>query len=88
MAVDSGSNALWLWLLFPAIYLAGTLIRGPMVDWYHYPFLDPRGEGGFPSVAPYSVGVLILFLGVGWFVRWRADATATERNVSVETEEV
>ena len=88
MAVDSGSNALWLWLLFPAIYLAGTLIRGPMVDWYPYPFLDPRGEGGFPSVAAYSVGVLILFLEVGRFVRWWADAKATERNVSVETEEV
>jgi hypothetical protein len=81
-------NALWLWLLYPAIYLAVTLIRGPMVDWYPYPFLDPRGEGGFPSVAAYSVGVLILFLGVGWFVRWWADAKATERNVSVETEEV
>jgi hypothetical protein len=59
-----------------------------MVDWYPYPFLDPRGDGGYPSVAAYSLGVLIVFLGVGWFLRWWADARATERNGPVEFAEV
>lgn len=33
------------WLLFPLVYGVYTLIRGPIVDWYPYPFLDPRAQG-------------------------------------------
>jgi len=33
------------WLVFPAVYGAYSLIRGPIVDWYPYPFLDPRQQG-------------------------------------------
>lgn len=33
------------WLLFPVIYAVYTLIRGPIVDWYPYPFMDPRHQG-------------------------------------------
>src|SRR3546814_6670143 len=32
------------WLLFPVIYAVYTLIRGPIVDWYPYPFMDPRHQ--------------------------------------------
>lgn len=66
-------SSLWIWLAFPALYLTVTLIRGPIVDWYPYPFLDPRGDGGYPSVAVYTVGVLLVFLAVGTFLRWWAD---------------
>lgn len=34
-----------VWLAFPLVYGIYTLIRGPFVDWYPYPFLDPRGQG-------------------------------------------
>lgn len=34
-----------MWLVFPLGYTAYTLARGPVVDWYPYPFLDPRIEG-------------------------------------------
>ncbi|MBT2532302.1 Pr6Pr family membrane protein [Arthrobacter sp. ISL-48] len=34
-----------LWLGFPLLYLAYSLVRGPIVDWYPYPFLDPRVDG-------------------------------------------
>ena len=33
------------WLVFPLAFVAYSLIRGPIVDWYPYPFLDPRPHG-------------------------------------------
>ncbi|MGH9894794.1 MAG: Pr6Pr family membrane protein, partial [bacterium] len=45
------TGVLWSWLVFPAVYLAYSLLRGPSAGWYPYPFLDPRLEGGFPRVA-------------------------------------
>jgi hypothetical protein len=62
-----------IWLAFPVLYFAVTLIRGPMEDWYPYPFLDPRGDGGYGVVAGYSVAVVLVFLGVGVFLRWWAN---------------
>src|SRR5689334_7016109 len=34
-----------VWLVFPLAYLAYSLIRGPIVDWYPYPFLDASVKG-------------------------------------------
>lgn len=44
------------WLSYPAVYGAYTLIRGPIVDWYPYPFIDPR-EQGYVSLV---IGLVIL----------------------------
>lgn len=52
-------NALW-WLIFPGLYLVYSLIRGPIVDWYPYPFLDPR-EHGYAQVALFGLGVAVVF---------------------------
>ncbi|PWV75803.1 hypothetical protein SAMN05421630_10719 [Prauserella marina] len=41
------------WLAFPAAYLVITLVRGPIIHWYPYPFLDP-GEEGYGTVAIMS----------------------------------
>jgi hypothetical protein len=75
-------SAPFLWLIFPAAFLAVTLIRGPIADFYPYPFLDPR-EIGYLGVAGYSVGILALFLAVGFFLRWwgneRGQALAASR---------
>ena len=49
------------WLIFPALYLVYTLIRGLVVRWYPYPFLDPARVGGYGGVALYSIGILIVF---------------------------
>jgi hypothetical protein len=46
------------WLIFPVVYLVYSLIRGPIADWYHYPFLDPNLDGGAGKVA-ITVVVLI-----------------------------
>lgn len=50
-------STLW-WIAFPVIYLAYSLVRGPFVGWYPYPFLDP-GEGGYAAVATTCVVVAV-----------------------------
>ncbi|NMM86406.1 hypothetical protein B2J88_18900 [Rhodococcus sp. SRB_17] len=44
------------WLAFPAAYGIYSLIRGPIVDWYPYPFLDPRQQGYLSLV----IGMVVL----------------------------
>jgi hypothetical protein len=63
-------ESLWIWLLFPAAYLGYSLIRGPLVDWYPYPFLDPA-EGGYQEVTMWSGVVLVVILVLGYACyRW------------------
>ncbi len=64
------------WLAFPLIYFAYSLSRGAAVDWYPYPFLDPRYPGGYGRVALYAVVLTVVFtllaLAVSGIGRWRA----------------
>ena len=39
-----------------------SLVRGPLVDWYPYPFLDPA-NGGYGAVAVTSVGIAVVVVG-------------------------
>lgn len=52
-----------LWLAFPIVYLCYTELRGPLADWYPYPFLDPR-IGGYGRVAAYVLGITAAFVAV------------------------
>jgi hypothetical protein len=59
------------WLAYPLVWVAYTLIRGPIANWYPYPFMDPA-NGGYATVAAYVVGIVIfgilviaLIAGVG-----------------------
>jgi hypothetical protein len=58
------------WLAYPIVYVAYTLIRGPIVDWYPYPFLDPSESGSYVWVALYcaviAVGVVFATLLLVW----------------------
>jgi hypothetical protein len=48
------------WLAIPIVYLAYTLIRGPLAgDWYPYPFVDPTRDSGYLRVALFSAGVAV-----------------------------
>jgi hypothetical protein len=42
---------------YPLAWVAFTLVRGPLTGWYPYPFLEPDGPGGWPSVWLYVVGI-------------------------------
>jgi len=57
-----------VWMVYPLAFLVYSLIRGPMVDWYPYPFLDPAQSGGYPGVAAYAVGIALAFTGFVWTV--------------------
>ncbi|WP_433632794.1 Pr6Pr family membrane protein [Nocardia sp. CA-120079] len=46
-------------LVYPLGYGAYTLIRGPIVDWYPYLFLDPRQQGHVSM----ATGLVVLVIG-------------------------
>ncbi len=48
-----------LWLVYPVVYLAYTLIRGPIAHWYPYPFLDVARKG-YVSVIVTSICIAIV----------------------------
>lgn len=52
------------WLIFPAIYLFYSLIRGSIVGWYPYPFVD-AAKLGYGKVVINSFLVLIAFVVIG-----------------------
>ncbi|MFW0795509.1 Pr6Pr family membrane protein [Gordonia sp. CPCC 205515] len=66
----------WLsWLTVPLVYGVYTLIRGPIVNWYPYPFLDPRAQGYLEmtlSVVMVFAGMAALAGGVFWLGTRRA----------------
>lgn len=45
-----------------------SLVRGAVMDWYPYPFLDPRRDGGYPAVFGFSLMILVGFLLVVWLL--------------------
>jgi hypothetical protein len=50
-------RALW-WLVFPIAYVVYSLIRGAVVGWYPYPFLNPI-NGGHGMVALTCLGIAV-----------------------------
>ena len=59
----------WTWLAFPLVYVAYTLVRGPIVGWYPYPFLDPRPHG-YGEVLLTSVFVAVVIAALAYAVSW------------------
>ena len=66
-------TSLLFWLGFPAAYLVYTLVRGAIVGWYPYPFLDPAETSGYGGVALWSGVVLVVILGFGFGYLWWAN---------------
>ena len=56
-------------LLFALTWMVFALIRGPIVDFYAYPFADPR-KLGYLRVAVNAVGVGALWLALGTLARY------------------
>lgn len=56
---------LWLVISYPLAWLAFTMIRGGITGWYPYPFLQPAGPGGIPSVLVYVIGIAAFIIAVG-----------------------
>ena len=56
------------WLIFPVSYVIYSLIRGAIVSWYPYPFLNPLPHGYLPIVITSTV--LIVGVVVTTWLLW------------------
>ncbi|MEV6239862.1 Pr6Pr family membrane protein [Lentzea sp. NPDC051838] len=72
----------WTWLAFPLAYLIYTLVRGPIVDWYPYPFLDPRSHG-YGDVALSCVSVAVIIGALAFFVSWVGTKLAQRSSIQM-----
>lgn len=63
-----------IWLAYPLIWTALTMVRGAADGWYPYPFLDPA-NGGYATVVvtivAITVGFLVLSAAMIALGRWR-----------------
>lgn len=50
------------WPILPISYFAFTLVRGSVVGWYPYDFLDPGNAAGWPGVIRFALAILLLLL--------------------------
>lgn len=54
-----------IWLLLPLGYFAYSLIRGPIVGWYPYPFMNPETSSwGQVAINAVVIGIGIVVLAV------------------------
>jgi hypothetical protein len=70
-----------VWLGFPVVWTAFTMVRGAIDGRYPYPFLDPE-NGGYGIVAIYVVAILVLFLAVTWVVATAGTALRARRSTA------
>ncbi|WP_314648559.1 Pr6Pr family membrane protein [uncultured Microbacterium sp.] len=64
--------------IFPIVWAIYTMVRANFITapatgnawWYPYPFLDPNGPGGWPSVVAYIVGIAVVIVGFAAAVVW------------------
>lgn len=65
-----GYGSALAWLGVPVLYLAYSLVRGAVVGWYPYPFLQPAEIGGptgmLIHIAGIAAGIAIASLLVAW----------------------
>lgn len=56
-----------VWLAYPLVYVVYSLVRGSIVGWYPYPFLNPA-TGGYAGIAITSLGIAGTVLVLSWFL--------------------
>lgn len=57
-----------VWLIYPLVYLVYSLIRGAIVNWYPYPFLNPTTDSGSNGVIIITISITILCTGLTWLI--------------------
>ena len=70
------------WTIFPVIYLVYSLIRGAILNWYPYPFLN-AGNIGYEKVFINITAMIVLFFIAGLLLivinnKWRINQNITE----------
>jgi len=51
------------WIIYPLLFVVYTLIRGPIVKWYPYPFLNPTPHG-YEAVAITCVIITVIAVAI------------------------
>lgn len=78
LLLDPRGNVTWkriaLSAIIPLGWLAFTLVRGPVIDWYPYTILDVP-HLGYDGVAVYMVAILAFYLVVATLM-WLVDRAA------------
>jgi hypothetical protein len=72
-----------VWLSYPLLYAGYTLVRGAIVGWYPYPFLDPA-DGGYGSVAAYVVGILAFGIVLCALISWVGNMVGARRRGALD----
>lgn len=57
--------------VIPLVWLAVTLVRGPVLDWYPYTILDVP-DMGYAAVSVYVIAILVGFIGIACLL-WLID---------------
>jgi hypothetical protein len=60
------SRSVLLAMTFPSAYLIYVILRGAVIAWYPYPFLNPAKVGGYGGVAMYACGIAAAFVLAAW----------------------
>lgn len=66
-----------LWMIFPVVYVAYSLIRGAITGFYPYPFFNPAVSGGYGGVALYCLVMVVGFVVLALLVRWLGNLRST-----------
>jgi hypothetical protein len=51
-------------LLFPLAWLVYSIVRGLMVNWWPYWFINPNEAAGVPGMLGYIFGIMLFLLVV------------------------
>jgi hypothetical protein len=82
--VRVSSRTALTWLAFPLVWLAYTMVRGPIAAWYPYPFLDPA-NGGYGTVAVTVVVILVASSLLCLAYAWLGNQLAARRAPTAST---
>ncbi|MFC6354556.1 Pr6Pr family membrane protein [Luethyella okanaganae] len=75
-------NRLWAIVSFPLVWSVYTMLRGPIVGWYPYPFLDPAQPGGYRAVLIYVVAIAGFIGLMGCAVIWLSHTRLVARSLA------
>lgn len=76
-------SIIFLWLLYPLLYLTYSLVRGFTTAWYPYFFLNPARTGGLEGLVLWILGLTGLFfiLGLGLWLLYKKLGKASNKKV-------
>lgn len=75
-------SVLFPWLIYPLCYLIYTIIRGSLVNWYPYPFINVS-EIGYSQTFINSAGVTLVFVLFGLLFILTDNKIAKQRGMKI-----